>query len=264
MACADLAVPATVMSHVARVESDFNPYAIGIVGGRLQRQPKNLAEAVSTARMLEEKGYNFSLGISQVNRHNMVKYGLDSYERAFDICPNVQAGSQILSECYGRSGGDWGKAFSCYYSGNFTTGFRHGYVQKVYASISREVAASDEIKEGRAIPLVPLRDFHLQGGKASLVKSSVQATDLIGSTLVARRGGIESYRSEPGRETEAIASSVESAHITGPAPTPHQASMPQGDAPVLLGAPRPPVSQHTTVSQAPVSELPNHDSALVF
>ena len=26
------------------------------------------------------------------------------------------------------------KAFSCYYSGNFSTGFRHGYVQKVVAA----------------------------------------------------------------------------------------------------------------------------------
>ena len=36
-----------------------------------------------------------------------------------------------------RSGGDWGKSFSCYYSGNFETGFRHGYVQKIYDSIRR-------------------------------------------------------------------------------------------------------------------------------
>lgn len=134
MACTDLAVPSEVMQHVVRIESSFNPYAIGVVGGRLARQPRNLSEAVSTARMLESKGYNFSLGIAQVNRYNLARYGLDSYERAFQVCPNLQAGSRILAECHGRAGGDWGKAFSCYYSGNFTTGFRHGYVQKVFAS----------------------------------------------------------------------------------------------------------------------------------
>jgi type IV secretion system protein VirB1 len=134
MACTDLAVPREVMQHVVRIESSFNPYAIGVVGGRLARQPRNLSEAVSTARMLESKGYNFSLGIAQVNRYNLARYGLDSYERAFQVCPNLQAGSRILAECHGRAGGDWGKAFSCYYSGNFTTGFRHGYVQKVFAS----------------------------------------------------------------------------------------------------------------------------------
>ena len=38
--CADLAVPHDIMHHVVRVESSGNPYAIGVVGGRLQRQPK--------------------------------------------------------------------------------------------------------------------------------------------------------------------------------------------------------------------------------
>jgi type IV secretion system protein VirB1 len=47
----------------------------------------------------------------------------------------MQAGSRILADCYSRSGGDWGKSFSCYYSGNFVTGYRHGYVQKIYASM---------------------------------------------------------------------------------------------------------------------------------
>lgn len=137
MNCPGLAVPNEVMHHVVRVESSFNPFAIGVVGGRLVRQPQNLAEAVSTVRMLERRGYNFSLGVAQVNRYNLGKYGLDTYEKAFEVCPNLQAGSKILAECYGRSSGDWGKSFSCYYSGNFVTGFRHGYVQKIYASINR-------------------------------------------------------------------------------------------------------------------------------
>ncbi len=135
MACPNLAVPREVMHHVVRVESSSNPYAIGVVGGRLARQPRNLPEALSTARMLEERGYNFSLGLAQVNRYNLVKYGLHSYEKAFQPCANLVAGSQILRECYGRSGGDWGKSFSCYYSGDFRTGYRHGYVQKVFASM---------------------------------------------------------------------------------------------------------------------------------
>ena len=62
MECQNLAVPAAVMRHIVSVESGANPYAIGVVGGRLARQPKTLEEAVATARMLEAKGYNFSLG----------------------------------------------------------------------------------------------------------------------------------------------------------------------------------------------------------
>src|SRR5690606_10187512 len=146
----ELAVPKEIMQHVVRVESSFNPYAIGVVDARLVRQPRNLGEAVSTARMLEQQGYNFSLGLAQVNRYNLAKQGLDSYERAFEVCPNLQAGARILAECHERAGGDWGKAFSCYYSGNFTTGFRHGYVQKVFDAWRTASGTAD------GVPPVPL------------------------------------------------------------------------------------------------------------
>ena len=162
-ACTELAVPAEVMHHVVRVESSFNPYAIGVVGGRLARQPKNLGEALSTTKMLEREGYNFSLGLAQVNRYNLQKQGLDSYEKAFSMCPNLQAGSRILAECYSRSKQDWGKAFSCYYSGNFTTGYRHGYVDKVMTSWRGSVAAA-----GGAIPVIRNR-----GGSAPVTRIQV-------------------------------------------------------------------------------------------
>lgn len=167
MGCQDLAVPAEVMQHVVKVESSFNPYAIGVVGGRLVRQPKTLPEALATVRMLEQRGYNFSVGLAQVNRKNLDKYGLDSYEKAFQACPNLQAGSRILAECYSRSNGSWPKSFSCYYSGDFKTGFRHGYVQKIYASIratdpvpvddSRAIEVIDRGTAGSATPVAPLQ-----------------------------------------------------------------------------------------------------------
>jgi type IV secretion system protein VirB1 len=148
MGCQNLAVPAEVMQHVVNVESSRNPYAIGVVGGQLVRQPQNLGEAVATVRMLEQKGYNYSLGVAQINRNNLGKYGIDSYEKAFDVCPNLSAGSQILAQCYASANRDWGKAFSCYYSGNFTTGYRDGYVQKIYESIAKSSLAG-----AQAIPL---------------------------------------------------------------------------------------------------------------
>lgn len=159
--CTDLAVPLDVMQHVVRVESSHNPFAIGVVGGHLVRQPNNLQEALATARMLESRGFNFSLGIAQVNRYNLGKFGLDSYEKAFQTCPNLQAGSRILAECYGRSGNDWGKSFSCYYSGNFVTGYRHGYVQKIYASMRQNGQASDT--RGYAIPVVSKPSHRMVG-----------------------------------------------------------------------------------------------------
>ena len=143
MGCADLAVPTEVMHHVVRIESSYNPFAIGVVGGRLVRQPRNLPEAVATAKMLESRGFNFSLGLAQVNRYNLKKYGIVSYETAFQTCPNLSAGSRILAECYSRSKGDWGDSLSCYYSGNFVTGYRHGYVQKVFASMGNTTRTAD-------------------------------------------------------------------------------------------------------------------------
>ncbi|WP_317852720.1 transglycosylase SLT domain-containing protein [Xanthomonas sp. CFBP 8443] len=186
LSCPEMAVPAEVMQHVVRVESSHNPFAIGVVGGRLVRQPQNLSEAVATARMLEDKGYNFSLGLGQVNRYNLLKYGLDSYEKAFKTCPNLQAASRILAECYGRSGGNWGKSFSCYYSGNFETGYKHGYVQKVYASINqgRAIAAAPV----GAIPVVPNGVRRpAQAAKASVVREldSVVSRRIAGANQLA-------------------------------------------------------------------------------
>lgn len=153
LACPNLAVPAQVMRHVVHVESSANPFAIGVVGAQLVRQPKTLEEAVSTAKMLESGGYNYSLGAAQVNRVNFRKYGFDSHEKAFDLCTNLAAGASILANCYASAGGDWGKAFSCYYSGNFVTGFRDGYVQKVFDSINRGQAVANAPSAIKAIPL---------------------------------------------------------------------------------------------------------------
>jgi len=136
------------------VESSYNPYAIGVVGGRLVRQPENLPEALATVRMLESRGYNFSLGLAQVNRYNLGKYGLESYEKAFQACPNLRAGAHILAQCRAHAGNDWGKAFSCYYSGNFVTGYRLGYVQKIFASMRSADTHAPRLSLARAIDVV--------------------------------------------------------------------------------------------------------------
>lgn len=171
MACQNLAVPAEVMQHVVNVESSRNPYAIGVVGGQLVRQPQSLGEAIATVKMLEDKGYNYSVGVAQVNRANLGKYGLDTFEKAFEFCPNLQAGSRILNQCYVSASNDWGKAFSCYYSGNFTTGYSHGYVQKIFASMERTGTPA-----ARAIPLqsraVPVRVVKVGNGMNGIIETS--------------------------------------------------------------------------------------------
>ena len=199
MSCPNLAVPAEVMQHIVQIESGGNPFAIGVVGGRLERQPRNLGEAVATARMLESKGYDYSLGIAQVNRMNLVHYGLDTFSEAFDGCANLAAGAHILASCYGRSGDDWGKAFSCYYSGNFTAGYRDGYVRRIYDAMSANVADVAEpitvrpqtrerlgetlatsrqtAKPGTPAYRVVMRSIALDGTADALVPSIAQAMD---------------------------------------------------------------------------------------
>ena len=121
-------VSTEVIQRIVTVESSFNPYAIGVVGGRLERQPKTKEEAVVTAEYLARHGWNFSMGLAQINRFNLEKYGLD-YQSVFDMCSNLRAAASIYDECYNRalSTSDLVsarlKAFSCYYSGNFSRGF---------------------------------------------------------------------------------------------------------------------------------------------
>jgi type IV secretion system protein VirB1 len=151
------------LEALVRTESAYNPYAIGVVGGRLVRQPATLEEAVATARSLERQGYNFSVGLGQVNRYNLARFG-ETIETAFDACRNLRAGGTILAECFARSLPRYGDqqqalraALSCYYSGNFETGFRHGYVQKVVANAGDVPAIAPSGGGGRIepIPVVP-------------------------------------------------------------------------------------------------------------
>lgn len=126
------------------VESSFNPWAIGVVGGTLERQPRHRREALATARALQTAGWNFSVGLGQVNVGNLKRLGL-TLDQAFAPCTNLAAMQTVLSECYERAraaGHSDGQvalhhALSCYYSGNFTTGFEHGYVRKLVAAAAR-------------------------------------------------------------------------------------------------------------------------------
>ena len=124
--CGSTVHPDTLQA-VARVESKFNPYVIGVVGGALKKQPETLGEAIAAANKLHREGRNFSMGLMQINKKNLAHFGL-TYETVFHPCKNVATGAAILSECFKRAGGatqaHLQKAFSCYYSGNFGTGFK--------------------------------------------------------------------------------------------------------------------------------------------
>ncbi|MFG6456470.1 lytic transglycosylase domain-containing protein [Roseateles sp. BYS96W] len=134
---------AEIMSKIVRVESSGNPFAIGVVGGRLQRQPTNLQEAVLTVQQLETAGYNYSIGLSQINRIHFKRLGWSGdIQKGFDICRNLEAGADVYVRC--KQGatrspvpdiqdGAVRAALSCYNSGNYLDGEKSGYVSKVLA-----------------------------------------------------------------------------------------------------------------------------------
>ena len=142
LACAPLVRTNTARALVS-VESAFNPWAIGVVGGALVRQPQHRTEALATAKALQAAGWNFSVGLGQINVGNFTRLGL-TLDSAFEPCTNLAAMQTVLAECFERASvqattplmhqAALQKALSCYYSGNFTTGFRHGYVRKVVAA----------------------------------------------------------------------------------------------------------------------------------
>ena len=162
--CAPAVAPAT-MAAIVRVESGFNPYAIGVVSGRLERQPANLDEAVATTRALEADGWNYSAGLAQVNRANCVRLGLTP-QAVFDPCRNLAAGAAILQGCFERARLRHPEAqnalragLSCYASGYFSSGFRTGYVQRVVAQAARPdpvvPAITTDVPPIRVIPSRP-------------------------------------------------------------------------------------------------------------
>lgn len=137
----NIAINLDVIANIIKVESGYNPYAIGVVNGKLERQPSNIDEAIATAKNLESLGWNFSIGLGQINYSNLEKYNL-SIESAFDSCSNLQATIAIYNDCLHRASAIYEPsyaqlaAYSCYYSGNFTRGFvkennKTSYVERV-------------------------------------------------------------------------------------------------------------------------------------
>lgn len=191
--CAPTVHPAT-MQAIARVESRFNPYAIGVVGGALRRQPQSYAEAVAAAKQLHAQGRNFSMGLVQVNKKNLSRYGL-TYETVFNPCANLSAGSKILADCFKRAEGGritqtaLHKALSCYYSGNFRFGFTRdfrgqpSYVQKVVnaAAENSDTAVLRVPAIDRRVAVVPpsakQRRTQTAGLQAAVVRTQTVTAD---------------------------------------------------------------------------------------
>ena len=146
------------MHQIMAVESTGRPHAIGfklirrvrtVEQGKptvrkevswLKTQPRSKSEAIGWARYLQAQGYDFDAGIAQIHSTNFARYGL-TIETVFDPCRNIEVSGHILTECYARALKRFRQpapalraALSCYQSGDFTSGFGTGYVQKVVAA----------------------------------------------------------------------------------------------------------------------------------
>ena len=174
-------IPQQHMAAIVRTESSVRQFAIGVVGGYLNRQPENLQQATETVRMLEKTGKNYSVGIAQVNRVNFKRYGLNS-KNMFEVCTNLNAGAKILASCF-QQYQDWSKAYSCYYSGNAVTGFKHGYVAKVSDNLNKPIPTAVTPPKSRAYqqPIV------FVAGKKSVPQSKTTKVVPVRLTLMQRR-----------------------------------------------------------------------------
>ena len=155
--CAPDVHPQTMRALVT-TESSHNPYAIGVVDGALTKQPQSHDEALRAIEELVGKGANFSLGLTQVNRYNLERYG-QTYESILDACTNVRVGANILNECFTRAikrtkddQQALRDALSCYYSGNFRRGYEPENDGSSY--VERVIAASSAKPQQRPIPAI--------------------------------------------------------------------------------------------------------------
>ncbi|KAA0073139.1 traL protein (plasmid) [Paraburkholderia sp. T12-10] len=167
--CAPDVHPLTV-AYLVSAESHNNQFAINVNGGHsLDRQPTTEQEARDALAKLDARGWNYDVGLAQINSANFRSLGLTGTQ-LLDPCTNLRAGAQILSDCYdravqqvGQGQGALQRALSCYNTGNQQKGFANGYVKRVVAQVKLKVPA---LLDG---PIDP------NASSSSLSSSSLQA-----------------------------------------------------------------------------------------
>jgi type IV secretion system protein VirB1 len=159
--CAPAVAPETLVS-VVRVESAFDPLAIGVNRPAAERlHPRSLPDAIATATRLIADGANIDIGLGQINIKNLVALRL-TVAGAFDPCRNLAASAQLLAADYDLAGPRPGAeqaalrtSFSLYNTGDALRGFRNGYVAKVVEAAGRIVPALQPGQHTSAASLPP-------------------------------------------------------------------------------------------------------------
>lgn len=139
-----------VLHAIARTESSLNPYVIANVTDNTSYTLNSREEAIAKANELKDAGKKYSVGLMQIYSLNFDKYGMNN-ENAFDYCKNINTGAKIFKSCYQKSLSDFPNettenhlenGMSCYYSGNFTRGFKKeeglnsSYVERIRNNVA--------------------------------------------------------------------------------------------------------------------------------
>lgn len=127
----ELNIPKPVAIAIATVESGLKPWALNIEGRPFRFDSKE--KALEKAEEAWEAGRSFDVGLMQVNKWWLQRYGV-SLEAALDPVANVYFGSWILKQEMARHG-DLKAAIGAYHSPTPTRASQ--YADQVMAALKR-------------------------------------------------------------------------------------------------------------------------------
>ncbi len=122
-------VPYGLLVAIAKVESGFRPWVINInQNGKSAKviNPKSYTEALVYVRYLHDNGFNYDVGIGQINVWNIKRLNLQP-EQLLDPCNNIKVSAYILRENINKYGLTWEAIWR--YNG------RRDYAYKVYNAL---------------------------------------------------------------------------------------------------------------------------------
>ena len=130
----------TLLWAIAKVESNFHPYAIGYRknGENITIYPDSVDLARQWIDWLWQNGLDFDLGVGQINRGNIISYRINPYH-LLDPCYNLYWSAYILRTMIDRFGYSW-EGISHYNGGGLS------YSRKVWKVI--EGLKIDKTKSG--------------------------------------------------------------------------------------------------------------------
>lgn len=173
--CAPDVAPET-LNAIVSVESARKPYVVANVTDNTSHYFDEKEKAVAFLNNLERNNKKYSAGIMQIYSDNFRRLNLNNHS-VFDPCTNIRAGAVILKQCWDKAisdNPDEQKALrdmaSCYYSGNFTRGYKKektdgkSYIQRIEEKVI--------IQKGGRIPAI-----RVEGEQKSTAPQSFMVTE---------------------------------------------------------------------------------------